>query len=202
MKARLIAAASVVGGGLSAKDSTSTTEDGDHVLSKKRIASCKTRCLKMLERTRVAHGIPGYTASITYNGQTILSVGGGYADVENDVCCSNETVMRIASISKPLTSVALFQLWEKNKADLDAPIQQYVPKFPQKSFEGEPVTITTRHLLSHTAGVRHYKTKIDASDEGKMNNLKEMFSKKHYQSVDESLKLFCDDDLIAKPGTQ
>ena len=203
-KTRLIAAASVVGGGFyNSKDSTS--EGADQIccskrLSKKKLANCKTRCLKMLERARIANGIPGYTATITYNGQTVLSLGGGYADVENDVPCSNETVMRIASISKPLTSVALLQLWEKSKVELDAPIQQYVPKFPKKTFKGKPVTITTRQLLSHMGGVRHYKiTGTDADD--LINNQKEMFTKKHFKSMEESLELFWNDDLINEPGT-
>ena len=56
--------------------------------------------------------------------------------------------MRIGSISKPLTAVALLQLWQKHLVDLDAPIQQYVPEFPQKTFGGKPVDITTRMLLS------------------------------------------------------
>lgn len=41
--------------------------------------------------------------------------------------------------------------------DLDAPIQMYVPSFPEKTFNGATVTLTTRHLLSHLGGIRHYK---------------------------------------------
>ncbi|MBN3301350.1 LACTB protein, partial [Amia calva] len=65
--------------------------------------------------------------------------------------------MRIASISKPLTATALARLWEEGKLDLDVPVQTYVPEFPEKEFEGEPVTITTRLLLSHLSGIRHYE---------------------------------------------
>ena len=55
------------------------------------------------------------------------------------------------SISKPLTAIALLQLWQRGKVDLDAPIQEYVPEFPVKEYDGEKVEITTRQLLSHTA---------------------------------------------------
>ena len=66
--------------------------------------------------------------------------GIGYADLENRVPCSPETVMRIASISKPLTSAAAARLCEEGKLDLDAPVQNYVPEFPQKQFDGQDVS--------------------------------------------------------------
>lgn len=53
--------------------------------------------------------------------------------------CGPETVLRIASISKPLTTAAAARLWEEGKLDLDAPVQKYVPEFPKKQFEGEDV---------------------------------------------------------------
>lgn len=48
--------------------------------------------------------------------------------------------MRIASISKPLTSAAAARLCEEGKLDLDAPVQKYVPQFPQKQFDGQDVS--------------------------------------------------------------
>lgn len=49
------------------------------------------------------------------------------------------SVMRIASISKSLTTVAIGQLIEKGKLDLDAPVQKYVENFPEKKYKGEKV---------------------------------------------------------------
>lgn len=66
--------------------------------------------------------------------------GLGYADLENRVPCKPETVLRIASISKPLTMVAIAKLWEEGKLDLDAPVQKYVPEFPEKEYEGTKVS--------------------------------------------------------------
>ena len=70
------------------------------------------------------------------------------------------TVMRIASISKSLSVVGLLQLYQQHKVDLDAPVQDYVPAFPRKQYEGEDVEITVRMLLSHMAGIRHYQKKL------------------------------------------
>ena len=114
------------------------------------------RSRTLVTRAMLEQGIPGAVVAVAKNGKVVWSEGLGYADIENDVHCSPNTVMRIASISKPLTAVALFQLWQKGLVDLDAPIQEYVPTFPHKKFEGKPVSITTRLLLSHLAGIRHY----------------------------------------------
>ena len=57
------------------------------------------------------------------------------------------------------------KLWEDGKLDLDVPIQKYVASFPEKTFRGIPVTLTTRHLLSHLGGIRDYKKHIKSSNE-------------------------------------
>ncbi|XP_063053760.1 serine beta-lactamase-like protein LACTB, mitochondrial isoform X2 [Engraulis encrasicolus] len=102
-------------------------------------------------------GAPGMVIGVSVDGTQVWSEGMGYADLENRVPCCPETVMRIASISKPLTAAAAARLVEEGKLDLDAPVQKYVPEFPEKTFEGEPVTITPRLILSHLSGIRHYE---------------------------------------------
>ena len=104
----------------------------------------------------VEQGIPGAVVCVSVDGREVWSEGIGYADLENDVACTQHTVMRIASISKCLTAVAAMQLWEDGLLDLDAPVQSYVPEFPVKTCDGKEVKITSRQLLCHTAGIRHY----------------------------------------------
>lgn len=116
-----------------------------------------TESRKLIRRSMIEQGIPGGVICVTVDGKKVWSEGFGYADVENDVPCSSQTVMRIASISKCLTAVAAMQLWEDGLLDLDARVQTYVPQFPHKICDGKEVTITCRQLLCHTAGVRHYK---------------------------------------------
>ena len=124
------------------------------------------RCHRLVRRAMLEQGIPGAVVAVMKDGELVWSEGMGYADVENDVPCTPDTLMRIASISKPLTVVALLQLWQKGLVDLDAPVQRYVPEFPEKEYKGEKVVITTRQLLSHMAGIRHY-TKVLQQKEGK-----------------------------------
>ncbi|XP_048828450.1 serine beta-lactamase-like protein LACTB, mitochondrial isoform X2 [Brienomyrus brachyistius] len=111
----------------------------------------------LLQRIKDEVGAPGIVVGVSVDGVPVWSEGLGYADLENRVPCRAGSVMRIASISKSLTTTAAARLWEQGLLDLDVPVQKYVPEFPEKEFEGKPVTITTRMLLSHLSGIRHYE---------------------------------------------
>ena len=78
-------------------------------------------------------------------------------------------ILTMISLSCPTFSIydLSAKLWEEGKLDLDAPIQKYVTSFPEKSFRGSPVTLTTRHLLSHLGGIRHYQKPTTSSKENK-----------------------------------
>ena len=80
--------------------------------------------------------------------------GFGYADLENRVIMNPATSMRIASISKALTMAAVAKLMENGRLDLDRPVSEYVAEWPKD----KPI-MTSRQLVSHLAGVRHYLTK-------------------------------------------
>jgi CubicO group peptidase (beta-lactamase class C family) len=128
--------------------------------------------------------IPGMSAAIVTDHQLRWSNGFGFSDLENFVPAKASTVYRLGSISKPITAVAVLQLVEQGKLDLDAPVQRYVPSFPQK-----PWPVTPRHLLSHTSGIRHYR-----GDEINIT--------KQYQSLTEGLTIFQSDSLLFQPGTR
>ncbi|XP_028286814.1 serine beta-lactamase-like protein LACTB, mitochondrial isoform X2 [Parambassis ranga] len=111
----------------------------------------------LVERIKAEVAAPGMVVGVSVDGVNVWCEGFGYADLENRVPCTSGTVMRIASISKPLTSAAAAQLCEEGKLDLDVPVQKYVPEFPQKQYDGQDVTITPRMILSHLSGIRHYE---------------------------------------------
>ena len=164
------------------------------------VKSAVAKCRNMVEHMRIKQGAPGASFAIAVDGQIVCQEGLGYADVENAVACTEETVMRIASISKPLVTVAVMQLWESGKLDLDSPVQAYVPYFPAKKFAGKTVEVSSRQLLSHLGGIRHYSKLPPSEDTTKEFEHSEYYIKKHYKSVEESLSLFAQDDLLAEPG--
>ena len=137
-----------------------------------------------ISATMSAQRIPGLSVAVVTHGELRWSSCYGQSDVENAVPATAETVYRLASVSKPITAVAAMQLAEQGRLDLDAPVQKYVPTFPQK-----PWPVTTRALLGHLAGIRHYA-------EG------ELESTRHYNTLAEGLELFQNDPLVQEPGTK
>src|SRR5438128_3393960 len=109
---------------------------------------------RQLACQRLAGRIPGFQVAVGVNGRLVWSESFGYADLEHEAPVTAETQFRIGSVSKPLTADAVVQLVEAHRLDLDAPVQRYVPTFPDK---GGGAPITTRLLAGHLAGIRHYQ---------------------------------------------
>lgn len=136
-----------------------------------------------------ANKVPGIGAAVVLDGEPVWSAGFGMADLENSVPVTSSTLFRLGSISKPITAVAILQLSERGKLDLDSPVQKYCPAFPQKDSP-----ITSRELLGHLGGIRHYNS------DGKGDIPED--SARHFATMQESLKIFANDPLVAKPGTE
>jgi CubicO group peptidase (beta-lactamase class C family) len=85
----------------------------------------------------------------------------GLADIETRAPVDEDTVFRIASVTKPITAVALMQLWEQGLVDLDAPANEYLRGIRLVPAERSWRPATLRHLLTHTAGVRAARTSRD-----------------------------------------
>ena len=134
-----------------------------------------------------ARGLPGFSVAVARDGIVVWSEGFGLADVEQGVAVTPMTRFRLGSVSKTLTAAGVAKLIEDGKLDLDAPIQTYVPSFPQK-----PWPITTRQLANHSAGIRHYLPK---DFEGPLKGAP------HFDSVKKALTIFQDDALLFQPGT-
>ncbi|XP_061577828.1 serine beta-lactamase-like protein LACTB, mitochondrial isoform X2 [Cololabis saira] len=158
---------------------------------------------ELVERIQAEVGAPGLVVGVSVDGAQVWREGIGYADLENRVPCTPETVMRIASISKPLTSAAAARLCEEGKLDLDVAVQKYVPEFPQKEYDGKNVTITPRMILSHLSGIRHYEkdaNKVKEDREKAKRLLKEREDQK--RSVENKDKPMTDKSSKNKEPTQ
>nr|XP_020466799.1 serine beta-lactamase-like protein LACTB, mitochondrial [Monopterus albus] len=158
----------------------------------------------LVERIKIEVGAPGLVVGVSVDGAQVWCEGIGYADLENRVPCSPETVMRIASISKPLTSVAAARLCEEGKLDLDVPVQKYVPEFPQKQFDGQDVTITPRMILSHLSGIRHYEkdAKKVKEDKEKAKRLLKLPVKENVKDKEKKDKALTEQNSKDKEATQ
>jgi len=143
-----------------------------------------------ISRFMAANSTPGVSVAVVENGAEEWSAGFGSADLENFVPATAHTLYRLGSISKSITATATLLLWQEGKLDLDAPVQKYCPAFPQKD-----VPITTRELLGHLGGIRHYKS--DSQDDPEVGNTKHFLN-----PIQGGLDFFKNDPLVAKPGTE
>lgn len=125
------------------------------------------------------------SAGISQNEKDTYLAAAGYCSKRSAKRANINTLYRTASVAKPMTAVAVLQLWEKNLVDLDVPIQRYLPEFPVQP-EDE---ITIRQLLNHTSGIKHYASMWDG------------ISFTNYKNMVDALDEFKNRSLSFSPGT-
>ena len=100
----------------------------------------------------------GAVALLIRDGKVGYSRAVGMRDREAGDRMRTDAIFRIASMSKPITSVAAMILVEDGKLALDDPVAKYIPEFQSmKLLDGKPAThpMTVRHLLTHTSGLSY-----------------------------------------------
>jgi CubicO group peptidase (beta-lactamase class C family) len=114
-----------------------------------------------LERKFSKMGVAGLAVTMVDEKGITYFKGFGYADVENKKEITQDTIFRIASISKTITGTAIMQLSEKGQLDIDKDINSYLhikiinPNYPNAK-------ITTRMLLTHTSSICDNYTVYDS----------------------------------------
>ena len=121
--------------------------------------------------------VPGVVALITDRERVLYQGAFGVADVATGRPLTTDAIFRIASMTKPVTSVALMQLVEQGRLSLDDPAEKYLPELAElKVFESfDPATgaykvrpasrpATVRHFLTHTSGLGYPFTSATLRD--------------------------------------
>ncbi len=101
------------------------------------------------------YAIPGGAVAVVRDGTLIYARGVGYADVENETPVQPDALFRIASVSKPITGVAIMKLVEEGKLALDDPVAPFIAHLiPAQGATVDPrwEQVTVRQLLNHTGG--------------------------------------------------
>ena len=110
--------------------------------------------------------VPGVVAMVVGRDRVLYHEAFGKQDVARDLAMQKDSIFRIASMTKPMTSTAVMMLVEEGKIGVDDPVSKYLPRFGQPkiltavddargTFETRPATktMTIRHLLTHTSGI-------------------------------------------------
>lgn len=146
----------------------------------------ESKANKIINEHMASNNFLGVTTGLYIDNCGTYVSGAGFTNKADQKRTSSNMLGRIASITKPMTAIAIMQLYEKGIIDLDKPIQTYLKEFPKKT-KGD---ITIRHLLKHTSGISHYASKWDA------------MSFTHYPTLVNALEAFSDKELAFNPGTQ
>ncbi len=120
--------------------------------------------------------LAGCSVLIGRRGRVAFSAAVGKADIENDRPFGLDTIVRIYSMTKALTTVAAMTLYEQGAFQLDDPVSLYLPEFadtpvwcggdaPLDVVVAQEVPMTIRHLMTHTAGLTYGFMQTNVVDE-------------------------------------
>lgn len=150
--------------------SAQTTEQlarkGDHAESHAFSDAGKAALSKQLSDAVNRGDTPGVVALIVDRDNVLYQGAAGKLDVAHNVVMPVRAIFAIASMTKPVTSVAVMMLYEEGKLKLDDPVSKYLPGFDHlrvitkfnesdATYETRPAKrpMTIRHLLTHTSGI-------------------------------------------------
>ncbi len=162
LRASLILIGVVVGGIASAGEWLPSGTPEKHGFSIDRL----TRLSDAMQAHVDAGEMPGALMIIASQGEVIYRESVGFRDLESQKPVTPDTVYRIYSMTKPVTSVAAMMLVEEGKLRLSDPVFQYIPAFRNltvyqdgqlANMKTEPIEqpITVHHLLTHTSGLTY-----------------------------------------------
>jgi CubicO group peptidase (beta-lactamase class C family) len=99
--------------------------------------------------------MPGGAVAVVKDGKLVYKRAFGMANLDYDVPNTTSTLFNLASASKPFTAMSIALLAQQGKLSLDDDIRKYVPEIPKYD-----ETVTIRHLLYHTSGIREYQALV------------------------------------------
>src|SRR6187549_122477 len=151
----------------------------------------------------------GVSALVYERGKEAYFGAFGLADRENNKPMARDTIVQIFSMTKPITGVALMQLYERGKFDLDAPLSVYLPEFAdvrvyagldpagQPKYEAPKRPISVRDILRHTAGFHG-----DGSPEAVTAIYRQVAARDFNRALPEVSAALAKVPLSYQPGTQ
>src|SRR5262245_47169831 len=106
---------------------------------------------RLIAHEMKSKSLPALSIALVDDQTTVWAKGFGLADPAAKEPATAETVYRVGSVSKLFTDLAVMQLVEQGKLDLDAPVANYLPDFKPDNPSGRPITL--RLLLTHHSGL-------------------------------------------------
>ncbi len=154
---------------------------------------------RVVAKALAENRIVGCVVIVSKDGKILYNKASGLADRENNLPMQKDTIFRLASMTKPLVSVAALRLVDQNILKLDDPVTKWLPDFRPRTADNKTPIITIRHLLTHTAGLNY---SFFENKEGPYHRLKVSDGLDDAGiSLDENLNRIASAPLLFAPGT-
>lgn len=169
-------------------------------LNKKNSENLQTRIDEVVDRTIAEKRLVGAVVQVALNGTLCYSRAAGYADREQNRFMQNDTLFRLASVSKPIVSAAALVLVSQGRLQLDDRVDKWLPEFCPRLPNGDCAAMTVRHLLTHTAGLtyRFFQKEDDSYEHAGVSDGMDQPG----ITLEENLRRIASVPLLYTPGTQ
>lgn len=155
--------------------------------------------------------LPGLSVLVSRRGETAFFECAGLSDIARAKPMREDTIVRIYSMTKPLTSAAIMMLYEEGRFQLDDPVSRFLPVFANQrvfvsnmrdQFHSVPAQrdITFRDLLTHTSGLTYHF--MDAHPVDRLYAAKKIDFQTSEFSLAELVDQAAKQPLVAQPGTE
>lgn len=126
-------------------------QDENNIPARDDYAAVAAELEPLIQRQMQDQQLPAFSIALVDGDSIVWARGFGYQDPDKKIPATAHTIYRVGSVSKLFTDVAIMQMVESGKVDLDAPVERYVPDFHPTNPFGKPITL--RELMSHRAGL-------------------------------------------------
>jgi CubicO group peptidase (beta-lactamase class C family) len=118
-------------------------------------SSLAKRLDAVLDAALAEQRLVGAVVLVSRDGELAYGRAAGLADREAGAPMATDSIMRFASLTKPIVSVAALALVEEGVLGLDDPITRFLPDFTPRMADGSTPVITIRRLMTHTSGLTY-----------------------------------------------
>jgi CubicO group peptidase (beta-lactamase class C family) len=109
----------------------------------------------VIDEALAAGRVVGTSVLVSRRGELVYERHAGHADREAGTLVDERTLFRLASMTKPMVSVAALALVEQGRFGLDTPVRELLPDFRPRLADGREPDMTIEHLLTHTSGLAY-----------------------------------------------
>jgi CubicO group peptidase (beta-lactamase class C family)/D-alanyl-D-alanine dipeptidase len=126
-------------------------ENRSNIAPRKDYASAAEMLERFIAHEMADKELPALSIALVDDQKIVWAKGFGFADPKSKTPATAETIYRVGSVSKLFTDIAIMQLVEQRKLDLDSPVTRYLPDFRPRNSFGKAITL--RQLMSHRSGL-------------------------------------------------